>query len=327
MVIKEQPLVSILLPVYNGELFIRESIESILQQTYTNWELLVVDDGSKDNSSTVIESFKDARIRFIRKNNTGLGDSLNQMLSFAKGELLARQDQDDISLPLRLEKQVEFMLKNPDVGLVGTWSKIINSSGKETGRFHKHPTGNIELKMDLFFDNPFVHSSVMLRKIVLTDCGLYNAELSSLAQDFEFWFRISGKYKVANIPEVLHEYLEIETSISRTIDDFSAKVAEQCSKNICSALPNENQDIIYNFAHFYHGSGKTTGQVNAALFKQFKNIIFSLEKVVTNGFIGTYSLKHIQLLKRKYYNHFIYSKHSSLPVKYFYKIKRRILLF
>jgi len=326
MVNNEQPLISILLPVYNGELFIKKSIESIINQTYTNWVLQIVDDGSKDNSSTVIESFKDERIHFIKKNNTGLGDTLNQMLSFAKGDFIARQDQDDVSLPSRLEKQVAYMQKNSDVGLVGTWSKIINSKGVETGRFHKHPPENLELQMDLFFDNPFVHSSVMLRKEVLQNCGLYKAEIPAVAQDFEYWFRISRNYKVANIPEILLDYLEIETSISRTIEDFSAKVAEQCSKNICSALPNENPDTINNLAHFYHGSKKMNMTVNETLLKQFENIIYAVEKVVTKGNTATYSAKHILMLKRKYYSHFIYSENSSLPVKYFYKIKRRMLL-
>jgi len=327
MLNKEQPLISILLPVYNGELFLRESIESILKQTYTNWELLIVDDGSKDNSSVIIESIKDDRIRFIKKNNTGLGDTLNQMLSFAKGDFIARQDQDDISLPTRLEKQTDFLLKNPGVSLVGTWSKIINSKDIDTGRYHKHPTANKEIKMDLFFDNPFVHSSVMLRKAILNDCGLYNDKLPSLVQDFEYWFRISQKYEVANIAEILLEYREIETSISRTITDFGTIVAEQCAKNISSALPHENIETIRNLAYFYHESKKISVDLTAGLLSGFIALVHSLEKTITKNNIGLYSEKHIKILKRNFYNYFINSTNSSLPVKLYYKIKRRILLY
>jgi glycosyltransferase involved in cell wall biosynthesis len=209
------PELSVLLPVYNGVSYLREAIESILGQTYTDFELIVIDDGSTDDSLLIIGEFADSRIRVFSQTNMGLAASLNRAIELAKGRYVARQDQDDISFPQRFEKQMAFLEAHPDYGMVGTWAEIWIGD-KKTRRAHKHPSDNLTLKFDLLFNNPFVHSSMMLRKSVFDEIGLYTNDKSRrLPEDYELWSRIARKFKVANIPELLQVYREVPGSISR----------------------------------------------------------------------------------------------------------------
>ena len=126
------PKITVLMPVYNGEKYLKESIESILKQTFRDFEFLIINDTSTDESEKIIRSFKDSRIKLIKnEKNIGLTKSLNKGLDLAKGEYMARMDADDISLPKRLEIQVAFMDKNPKIGVIGAWAKVIGESNKK----------------------------------------------------------------------------------------------------------------------------------------------------------------------------------------------------
>ncbi len=131
----ENPKVSVIMSVYNGDKYLREAIESILNQTFTDFEFIIVNDGSTDNSLEIIESYDDERIKTINnKKNIGLTKSLNKALKFAKGKYIARQDADDVSLPNRFEKQVEYLDSHPEVALVGTSVYLIDENGKIIGK-------------------------------------------------------------------------------------------------------------------------------------------------------------------------------------------------
>ena len=148
-----QPSVSVLLPVYNGAAYLEQAVQSILDQTYGYFELIVINDGSTDESSSIIERFKDARIRLYNQQNQGLAASLNHAVELSKGKYLARQDQDDVSFPQRFEKQVRFLESHPRCGMVGTWTSIWVQD-RPTERAHRHPAGDLDIKFDLLFDNP-----------------------------------------------------------------------------------------------------------------------------------------------------------------------------
>ncbi|BFU94016.1 MAG: hypothetical protein NTNFB02_07380 [Nitrospira sp.] len=211
----ETPLVSVLLPVYNGDKYLRAAIESMLSQSFADFELIVIDDGSTDRSAEVIRAFQDSRIRAYRQENQGLAETLNRAIELSRGNYLARQDQDDVSLPQRLENQVAYMNSHPHCGLVGTWAEIVTGT-EATGRVHRHASENSLLKFDLLFDNPFVHSSVMLRKSAVKTVGLYSTDPDRQPpEDYELWSRLAREWDVANIPEILHIYREIPTSMSR----------------------------------------------------------------------------------------------------------------
>jgi glycosyltransferase involved in cell wall biosynthesis len=321
----ERPLVSIILPVYNAEKYIAESIHSLLQQTYSNIEIIVLNDGSKDNSEKVIAGLNDGRIKYYSHANIGMAATLNKGLKLASGDYIARQDADDVSLPDRIKKQIDFLEAQKEIGLAGTWAAIIDEKGRKTGGVHHHPVKDEELKFDLLFDNPFVHSSVMFRKKVVEECGTYNEQLHSLVQDFEYWFRISGKFKVANIAEELQLYRQNTEGISAATTDFSARVAEQCSTNLMQILKcnKRNADKI---AFTYHAC--TTDQKNLlgniefnAVLNQLADALQINDPALREKLIA----RHLLIFKKNRYNYIIYNPQSGFFDKLLNKVKRKML--
>jgi len=185
------PKISVLTSCFNAERFLREAIESILSQTFKDFEFILIDDGSNDNTLAIIKSYKshDSRIVVISKKNTGLTDSLNVGLARARGEWIARMDADDISCPTRLEKQLKFINKNPDIILLGTSYFTINCDGLILKKYihpreHKKIVRRIERS-----GPPFPHSSVLYRRKVVQQVGGYRGVLK-YAQDCDLWLRI-----------------------------------------------------------------------------------------------------------------------------------------
>ena len=197
-------MVSVIIPVYNGEKFLRDAIESILAQTYPDFELLVIDDASIDGSLELIRSYDDPRMRILENPvNLGLSGVRNRGIKEARGEYIAFLDCDDISLPTRLEKQVRLFETNPEVGLCGTWTRTFGDTVSSEWRYPAHSD---ILRCRMIFDNPFATSSVMLRSEVLARIRTHFDTRFPPAEDYELWERISKKYRVANIPEVLNLY-------------------------------------------------------------------------------------------------------------------------
>lgn len=259
------PLVSVVLPVYNGVFCLKEAIQSILNQTYSHFEIIVIDDGSTDNSADIARAFTDMRIRLFSQKNQGLAATLNKGIALAEGAYVARQDQDDVSLPNRFSRQIEFLNDNPDYGMVGTWASIWDGK-KPTDRAHRHPTDDFTLKFSLLFDNPFVHSSMMIRKAVLEEVGGYcTDENRQPPEDYELWSRIARKFKVANIPEILHVYRETPQSMSRNGDSpFLKHLLKINTENLAAVTgetyPWQSYQDLAALVHgeYQHHSGKTS---------------------------------------------------------------------
>tara|TARA_Y100001968_G_scaffold333308_1_gene395389 strand:+ start:638 stop:1663 length:1026 start_codon:yes stop_codon:yes gene_type:complete len=210
----KKPGISIILPVYNCEKFIEASIRSILTQTYSDFELIIIDDGSTDNSRKIIEKIMDNRIKYYWQNNQGLSRSINRGIKISKYEYIARQDADDISLPKRLEKQIMYMNSNPRCGLLGTWARVINETNL-TNRYLIHPVKNHECKYKLLFDCCFTHSSVVMRKSIIRKVGFFNETVNQVPpEDYEYWSRVSKVSDIGNIPEVLVHFREHSSSMS-----------------------------------------------------------------------------------------------------------------
>ncbi|MFN6567621.1 glycosyltransferase family 2 protein [Dendronalium sp. ChiSLP03b] len=197
------PKVTVLMPVYNGERYLREAIDSILAQTFPDFEFLIINDGSTDNTREIICSYDEPRIRLIDNDyNLGLTRSLNKGLKLAEGEFIARQDADDVSEPERLAKQVTFLKTHPEVTLVGTWYKYIDPQGSLIGECNL-PCKSTQIRWEILFYCPFVHSAVMFRKYTIVEqIGFYNEALS-YAQDYDLWWRIVRQLQVANLNEYL----------------------------------------------------------------------------------------------------------------------------
>lgn len=196
------------MPVYNGQRFLHGATESILCQTWSDFEFLIINDGSTDNSREIISSFSDSRIRLIdNPSNIGLTKSLNKGLELAEGEYIARQDADDISYPKRLERQVQFLNAHPDIVLLGTQARAIDEKGRpHKTNFLRIPVGMLTIRWYLMFQNAFIHSSVMFRRsTVWKELGGYD-ESFERAQDYELWSRAAWSFKVDNLADVLIDH-------------------------------------------------------------------------------------------------------------------------
>ena len=200
--------ITVLMPVYNAEKFLREAIDSILNQTFKDFEFLIINDASTDKSKQIILSYHDSRIRYCEnKINLGVAKTLNKGLKISKGEYIARMDADDISLPDRLEKQVEFMNKNQNVGLLGSSWYVIDEAGKKI-QFSQAYKG----KQSVHF---MCHGSVMIRKMCFKKTGFYR-DLLEPAEDYDLWLRFSENYEVTNLEARLYKYRVHNNSISLT---------------------------------------------------------------------------------------------------------------
>ncbi|MDL2257322.1 glycosyltransferase [Bacteroidales bacterium OttesenSCG-928-I14] len=206
------PAISVLMPVYNGERYLKEAIESILNQTYEDFELVIINDGSTDNSEQIILSYDDKRIKYCPSiKNEGLIKTLNKGIDFCSGKWIARMDADDISLPERFEKQINFLEQHPEFVMLGAYMGKIDKEGKRKEKYNRFIPNHL-LKEQLFFRNYFAHSSMMIRKDILMEFR-YDSNYPC-AEDYFLWSQIALKYPVANLPEELVLYRVHSESIS-----------------------------------------------------------------------------------------------------------------
>lgn len=259
------PAITVLLPVYNGAADVEKAVASVLSQTFTDFELLIINDGSQDNSADLLARIKDPRIRLINQANRGLAATLNMGCSLAKGQFIARQDQDDLSHPCRLQKQLAYMLVNPDCALLGTWADIYVEDTR-TGRSHDHASEHGLLCFDLLFNNPFVHSSIMFRRDAVAEIGGYSTDPDRQPpEDYELWSRMARCYRVANLPERLLIYREVSQSMSRAgVNPFLEKLVTICAENLAHASGLAAPDTAcVDIAALTHSAyHRLSGQVN-----------------------------------------------------------------
>ena len=209
------PLVSVLLPVYNGEPYLRGAIELILNQTYSNLELIIINDGSKMNSRRTIQMFtSDPRVRVYEHPNCGLPATLNHGIELAQGELIARMDQDDLSAPERLEKQVTYLIQHPKIGVLGTSYRVIDIDGGLLGVRLQLCTP-AQVRWQVYAGNPFCHGSVMFRKSVVIAANCY--EPTAKVEDYDLWSRMAYRVEMTNMPDVLYDYrINVSSSMVAT---------------------------------------------------------------------------------------------------------------
>ncbi len=205
----DEPFITVFSPNYNGERFISETIESILNQTYSNFEYIIIDDGSTDNSWDIIQQYakKDGRIKPYRnEKNEEIVKTRNKglRLSSPDSKYVAIIDSDDVAHPRRLEIQVEFLENNPEYGLVGSNKYLIDSQSKIIG-FRRYPLTDQGIKKVITMFNPIPHSSVVLRKEVVNQSGYYNSKLP-VCHDYDYWLRIGVNWKLRNLEYPLIKY-------------------------------------------------------------------------------------------------------------------------
>lgn len=207
------PVISVVMSVYNGQKYLRESIESILKQTCKNFEFIIVNDGSVDSSREMVLSYDDPRICLIDNDkNMGLTWSLNRAIGLSRCEYIARQDVDDISVASRLEKQLRFLENHPQVAVVGCFSNVFNTDGIVGVAGNLRLAGKV-IKQRLTKKNLLIHGSVMMRKSHLARVGYYR-EFFRHSQDYDLWLRLSEYFDIAILPEFLYQYRVTADAIS-----------------------------------------------------------------------------------------------------------------
>lgn len=218
------PRVSVLMPMYNSSRYVHEAVASILCQTFPDFELIVVDDHSDDNSVEIVKSFNDPRIKlFINESNQKPGKTRYRCVRYASGYYLANLDSDDIAEPDRLKKQVDFLDNHPEVGVCGSFARIIHN-----GTIRKYELNDEMIKFRMFFDSPFLNSSAMFRKSVLDENNIEYDQDMELANDYKLWVDMCDFCKFANLPETLVNYRIHDAAVTSGFYGIQQKVADKC---------------------------------------------------------------------------------------------------
>ena len=206
--------ISVVMAVYNGENYLRTAIDSILRQTESDFEFIIIDDASTDSTPSILDSYADDRLRVIRnEQNLKLPASLNKGLKMARGKYIARMDADDIAMPDRFEKQVKYLETHQDVAVIGGSFQVFNEFGEDV-YVHKAYCDEMLDKYYLI-PSPIGHPTAMLRKSMTVDEGFLYDEQYTSAQDYDLWLRIAQKHKINNIPDVVLKYRVHANSISK----------------------------------------------------------------------------------------------------------------
>lgn len=248
---KNNPTISIIMPVYNGATFLAESIDSILAQTFTDWELIIVDDSSTDTSRAIADRYVslDNRIRvYANTQEKGLAGALNCCLSHVHGQYIARADADDIQTPDRLQVEYDFLIKHPRIAIVGSWYKTFGNNKRPKVR--KHPKQSVVIAWKYLSNTYFCHPTILFRASVLQTVSKYPLMVS---EDFAFLSEVIHVYKGFNIPKVLLLYREHATNYSFTkAEAIKASIRDTFTKNFTYYHSDTRHiDAFYRFHASY----------------------------------------------------------------------------
>ncbi len=262
------PRVSVVMSVYNGERYLGKAIESILAQTFRDFEFIIVDDGSTDGTPALLNNYDDARIILVRnEQNIGLTRSLNKGIRIAQGDYLARQDADDVALPERLAAQVSFLDEHPGIGVVGTWVMCIDESGQPI-KLIRAPASPTLIGWLLLFGPCLIHPSVMLRRSCLEGDAVYRPEIP-YAQDYDLWVRLSAKTQLANLPEILQQMRVHTQRISAQYYEQQEQIARGIMQGAIASLLGETipEAVLAALRRASHGKPLETRQELSTLVR------------------------------------------------------------
>jgi glycosyltransferase involved in cell wall biosynthesis len=243
------PRVSVIMPVFNGAEFLRAAIDSVLAQTFRDFDLLVVDDGSTDGSAAIVRSYNDPRVRLLQQpHQTGISASLNAGIAASTGPLIARQDADDRSMPERFERQLAFFDRHPQLAIAGTQGIIIDEQHRRRGTIER-PVEPVSVKWHSLFETVFIHTSVMYRRDVVVACGGYIDRPRPFTEDFALWSEMLRRHEGRNLPEQLVQYRVRESSTTWALSfgkadaafqaEFEAVMCDLVTENLVSLFGEE----------------------------------------------------------------------------------------
>lgn len=268
------------MPVYNAEKYLAEAIDSIIQQTYKDWELIIINDGSTDSSEDIIKSYNDQRIHYFENSvNLGVIKTLNKGIDLCSGKYIARMDADDISHSKRLEEQVLFLESHPDYVMCGTNGIIIDKEYKEMRSFRSIPFDE-GIRIKLLFSNPFTHPSVMIRTQILR-VEKYSEEWKHV-EDLELWTRIVEKGKVANLKQQYLTYRWHGDNISEKQSDTQVKQKAEIARRQLSKLGVEASDEELRY-HFFTFNPESLNKPDSADINTYHNIDNWFAKLISQN--------------------------------------------
>ena len=252
------PVLSVLMSVYNGEKYLNLAVDSILKQTFKDFEFIIINDGSIDRTREILESYQDERIVLIHQENNGLTRALNKGLSLAKGEFIARMDADDSCKPERLEKQVAYLREKPEIVLLGSNCFNVDGEGTLIGQSDL-PTDAVQIKWNLLFYNCLRHSTVMFRRKEVKKIGGYKSTIC-YAQDYDLWLRIAERYPIACLKDPLIYYrVPRKGTITYEKESEQTKQAEHTYSEVVHKLIPEitfMEDEIKELRYFISDNGE-----------------------------------------------------------------------
>ncbi len=268
------PKVSVIMPVYNGEKYLREAVDSILSQTLADFELIIIDDGSTDKTAEIVNSYQDARVIYIKnENNLGISRSLNRGLELAQGEYIARMDADDISLPTRLEKQIDYMERHPQIVVCGTRLSLFGAQNMNwyTSELHK------ELKVDLLFSCCLAHPTIMFKcDAVKSGEVRYDTNFNGM-EDYELWTRLIKKHRFGCVPEILFKYRTHSKQVTQNHNDNYIKKMALIKERQLAALDLRLDNVQFESFLNYCVFGVENCNIDA-LLQALMNIVNANKK-------------------------------------------------
>lgn len=279
---KSNPHVSVVMAVYNGARFLKETMESILNQSFQDFELIIVDNCSQDDSVALIRSYHDPRIKLIvNDKNLGQTKALNVGLRNCRGKFIARMDADDVALPKRLELQMKFLQNHPAIAAVGSWCQDINADGKLL-RVYRTAVDEKVIKYYLIgcgdlTEWSITHPTIMIRSEVLGKIGFYKEEAEgeyNYPQDYEYWRRmIAHGYALANMSEILLKYRILEGSESRSGYDqllnHRIKIAREHILKYCPDFKENELDVLVKMLEYLPQTNVNNGEKVFGYFDRF----------------------------------------------------------
>lgn len=317
-IINSCPTISVVMSVYNGEKYLSEAIESILCQTYKDFEFIIINDGSTDKSLSIIEKYKaqDERIVIIDRKNKGLIASLNEGIDKARGKYIARMDADDISLPERFDEELKVMESDKEIVVCGSWINVFSENKKN--KIKKYFVEDKKIKANLLMSCCFAHPSVMIRKDAFIDNNIWYDKNYTHAEDYHLWTQLAKIGKFYNIPKALLKYRFLETSITRIADKNESQRKEVYTNIFCETLKlinyeRTNREIEINTIISHKDRMKVNKLNLNELQVYFERIVHANHKV---NFADDFTLK-LMLGNRWLLNFMIHKNIKSLFSRYF----------
>lgn len=312
------PVISVVMSVYNAEKYLDEAIESILNQTHKDFEFIIINDGSIDKSLEIIEKYKqqDERIVLISRENKGLIASLNEGIEKARGKYIARMDADDISLPKRFEEQLKIMENDKEIVVCGSWINVFGENRKE--KISKYFQYDKQIKANLIMSCCFAHPSVMMRRDAFVDNNIWYDENFKNAEDYHLWTQLAKVGKFYNTPKVFLNYRFLETSMTRVADKNELQRKQVYTNIFAEALnlidyKRTKEEIELSFIISHKDRIKTNKIDLNKLKVYFDKIVQANQK---NKFVDGFTL--YKMLGNRWLLNFIINKNiKSIFSKYF----------